>query len=437
MSSILHKIITKLNSKSAVIGVAGLGYTGLPLAIRFSESGYKVIGLDIDSVKLNHIQEGRSYISHISNSLICSAIDNGFEATDDMEIVKTLDAIILCLPTPLDDYRSPDLRYVINTVDSLLPCLREGQIISLESTTYPGTTDEELLPRIESKGLTVGRDFFLIYSPEREDPGNPDFTTQTIPKVCGGATEACLRVGLALYGQVIDRLVPVSSMQVAEMAKLLENIHRAVNIGLVNELKVVADVMDIDIHEVIEAASTKPFGFVPYWPGPGWGGHCIPVDPFYFTWRAKKYGVSSQFIELAGQINRSMPNWIVNKVTLALSRHKKSVNGSNILVLGIAYKKNVNDMRESPAIQIMSLLDRLGANVAYSDPYIPTFPRNRSHYFNLSSIKITSKNLEIYDCVVIATDHDEFDYCMVERYSSLIVDTRGRYRMLSEKVVKA
>ncbi len=437
MNSILHKIIDKLNDKQSVIGIVGLGYVGLPLAIRFSQSGYKVIGLDIDPAKSKYIREGKSYIKHISNTLICDAINNGFEISSDMSQVKELDAIILCVPTPLDDYRNPDLRYVINTVDSLLPFLHKGQIISLESTTYPGTTEEELRPRIESKGLIIGQNFFLVYSPEREDPGNPNFTTQTIPKVCGGSTDACLKAGLALYRQAIDQLVPVSSTQIAEMAKLLENIHRAVNIGLVNELKMVADSMDIDIHEVIEAASTKPFGFVPYWPGPGLGGHCIPIDPFYLTWKAREYGINTQFIELAGEVNRAMPSWVVNKVTLGLNQHKKSVNGSNILILGIAYKKNVDDMRESPSVEIMSVLEKLGANVTYSDPHVPTFPKMRRHYFDLSSMELTSENLNFHDCVVLATDHDEFNYSMIERYSSLIIDTRGRYRMPSEKIIKA
>lgn len=437
MNSVLDKIISKLNDKSASIGIVGLGYVGLPLAIRFAESGYKVIGLDVDPSKLEHIREGNSYIKHISSSLIHNAMDNGFEVTNDMGQAKTLDAIILCVPTPLDDYNNPDLRYVINTIDSLLPFLHEGQVISLESTTYPGTTEEELRPRIEDKELTIGQDFFLVYSPEREDPGNPDFTTQTIPKVCGGSTGACLKVGLALYGQIIDRLVPVSSTQAAEMTKLLENIHRAVNIGLVNELKIVADAMEIDIHEVIEAAATKPFGFVPYWPGPGWGGHCIPIDPFYLTWKAKEYYINTQFIELAGQINRMMPDWVVKKVSLALNQRRKSINGSSILILGIAYKKNVDDMRESPSVEIMSILVRLGANVAYSDPHIPTFPKMRRHRFDLSSVQITSENLRLYDCTVLVTDHDEFDYSMIERYSNLIVDTRGRYRMPSKKIIKA
>ncbi len=437
MDSMLREIVCKLNDRSAVIGIVGLGYVGLPLAVRFSGAGYRVVGLDIDPSKPEYIRQGRSYIKHISNSVIRDAVNKGFSATSDMQQARTLDAIILCVPTPLDGYRNPDLRYVIDTIDSLLPFLHEGQIISLESTTYPGTTEEELMPRIESKGFTIGQNFFLVYSPEREDPGNPDFTTQTIPKVCSGFTGSCLKAGLALYGQVIDRLVPVRSTRVAEMAKLLENIHRAVNIGLVNEMKMVADAMDIDIHEVIEAAATKPFGFVSYQPGPGLGGHCIPIDPFYLTWKARQYGINTRFIELAGEVNRAMPDWVVSKITLGLNRHEKPVNGSRILILGIAYKKNVDDMRESPAVEIMSILKRLGANVAYSDPYVPVFPQMRRYYFDLSSIELTPENLGCYDCVVLTTDHDEFNYPDIERYSQLVVDARGRYQIASDKIIKA
>ena len=437
MNSMLSEVVCKLNDRSAVIGIVGLGYVGLPLAVRFSGAGYRVVGLDIDPSKPEYIRQGRSYIKHISDSVIRDAVNKGFSATSDMQQARTLDAIILCVPTPLDGYRNPDLRYVIDTIDSLLPCLHEGQIISLESTTYPGTTEEELAPRIESKGFTIGQNFFLVYSPEREDPGNPDFTTQTIPKVCSGSTGSCLKAGLALYGQVIDRLVPVRSTRVAEMAKLLENIHRAVNIGLVNEMKMVADAMDIDIHEVIEAAATKPFGFVSYQPGPGLGGHCIPIDPFYLTWKARQYGINTRFIELAGEVNRAMPDWVVSKITLGLNRHEKPVNGSRILILGIAYKKNVDDMRESPAVEIMSILKKLGANVAYSDPYVPAFPQMRRYYFDLSSIELTPENLGCYDCVVLTTDHDEFNYPDIERYSQLVVDARGRYQIASDKIIKA
>ena len=332
-------LIRKLNDKSATIGIVGLGYVGLPLAIRYAEVGYKVVGLDIDPKKAENIAQGKTYINHIPDTAIQGATARGFEATIDFTKASEADTLILCVPTPLDDHREPDLSFVIDTLESLLPYLRKGQVISLESTTYPGTTEEELKPRIESTGLKVGEDIFLVYSPEREDPGNPSFTTRTIPKVCGGSTPNCMDAGIALYEQVIDQVVPVSSTRAAELTKLLENIHRAVNIGLVNEMKMVADRMGIDIHEVINAAATKPFGFVPYYPGPGLGGHCIPIDPFYLTWKAREYGINTRFIELAGEVNSSMPEWVVAKVVDGLNRHKKPVNGSRILILGIAYKK--------------------------------------------------------------------------------------------------
>jgi len=322
-------------------------------------------------------------------------------------------------------------------MEALLPHLRRGQLLSLESTTYPGTTDEILRPRIESKGLQVGTDFFLVFSPEREDPGNPHFATQSIPKVCGGTTPACLAVGVALYEQAIDKVVPVSSTRVAEMTKLLENIHRAVNIGLANEMKIIADRMDIDIHEVIRAAATKPFGFVPYYPGPGLGGHCIPIDPFYLTWKAREYGINTQFIELAGQINRNMPAWVVDKIAAALNDKGLSVKGSRILILGIAYKKNVDDVRESPAAAIMELLRDRGAILSYSDPFIPRFPKMREHQFDLASTPLAAETLARQDCVVLVTDHDAFDFDFIVTNARLIVDTRGRYQSPRDNVVRA
>jgi len=307
----------------------------------------------------------------------------------------------------------------------------------LESTTYPGTTEEELKPRLERRGFKVGHDVFLCFSPEREDPGNPNFSTQTIPKVCGGSTPSCLEAGLALYRQAIDNVVPVSSTQAAELTKLLENIHRAVNIGLVNEMKIIADRMGIDIYEVIRAAATKPFGFVPYFPGPGLGGHCIPIDPFYLTWKARQYGVHTRFIELAGEINSAMPHWVVGKVVDALNDRQKSVKGSRILVLGIAYKKNVDDMRESPSVELIELLSAKGARVDYSDPHVPSFPKMRKHHFDLASTPITAQSLAGYDLVLIATNHDAFDYELIANNSKLIVDTRGVYRTASDKIIKA
>lgn len=433
----LNSLITKLKEKKAVIGIVGLGYVGLPLMLRYCEVGYKVIGFDVDQSKVDLLHNGESYIEHIPSQAIKNAITKGFESTTDFSRASNVDALILCVPTPLNKYREPDLSFVLNTTDSLVPYLRPGQVVSLESTTYPGTTDEELLPRIESKGLKVGRDVFLVYSPEREDPGNPSFSTRTIPKICGGHTQACLEVGLSLYDQVIDKVVPVSSTRAAELTKLLENIHRAVNIGLVNEMKIVADRMDIDIHEVIRAAATKPFGFVPYYPGPGLGGHCIPIDPFYLTWKAREYGVHTRFIELAGEVNSSMPDYVISKVASALNLDKKAINGSRILVLGIAYKKNVDDMRESPSVMLMEKLRDLGADVSYSDPHLPVFPKMREHHFELSSVPLTAENLSAYDCVLLATDHDKFDYELIKQNAKLIIDSRGRYLASSDHIIKA
>jgi UDP-N-acetyl-D-glucosamine dehydrogenase len=405
--------------------------------LRYIEVGYKVLGFDIDQEKVDALNNGHSYIEHISSDTISHATQNGFKATTDFSMAIEADALIICVPTPLNKYREPDLSFVTETTDSLVPYLRPGQVFSLESTTYPGTTDEELAPRLQKNGLTVGEDIFLVYSPEREDPGNPDFVTRTIPKVCGGMTESCQEIGLALYGQVIDQVVPVSSTRAAEMTKLLENIHRAVNIGLVNEMKVVADKMGVDIHEVIRAAATKPFGFVPYYPGPGLGGHCIPIDPFYLTWKAREYGVHTRFIELAGEVNSSMPDFVIGKVAHALNQAKKSINGSRVLVLGIAYKKNVDDMRESPSVALMEKLRDLGADVQYSDPHIPKFPKMREHHFDLNSVSLTTENLAAFDCVILATDHDRFDYELIKAESQIIIDSRGKYLEPDSKITKA
>lgn len=429
--------LNRIADKSAVIGIVGLGYVGLPLMLRFAEVGYKVLGFDIDQSKVDALHAGKSYIEHISADSIASARAAGFEATTDFSRAPEADALILCVPTPLNKYREPDLSFVLNTIDSLVPHLRAGHLVSLESTTYPGTTDEELLPRIESRGLKVGDNAFLVFSPEREDPGNPDFTTRTIPKVCGGVTAACQEVGVALYSAVIDKVVPVSSTRAAEMTKLLENIHRAVNIGLVNEMKIVADKMGIDIHEVIRAAATKPFGFVPYYPGPGLGGHCIPIDPFYLTWKAREYGVHTRFIELAGEVNSAMPDYVISKVAAALNERKKAINGSKVLVLGIAYKKNVDDMRESPSVFLMEKLRDLGAEVSYSDPHVPVFPKMREHHFELSSVSLSPATVASYDCVLLATDHDKFDYAMLQQHASLLVDSRGKYQQPADNIVKA
>ncbi len=341
------------------------------------------------------------------------------------------------MPTPLNKYREPDMSFVIDTTNMVKPYLRAGQVLSLESTTYPGTTEEELLPRVQESGLQVGEDIFLVYSPEREDPGNPNFETRTIPKVVGGHTSACLEVGKALYQPAIDKVVPVSSTKAAEMTKLLENIHRAVNIGLVNEMKIVADKMGIDIFEVVDAAATKPFGFTPYYPGPGLGGHCIPIDPFYLTWKAREYGLHTRFIELSGEVNQRMPEYVVGKLMDGLNEAGKALKKAKVLVLGIAYKKNVDDMRESPSVEIMELLEAKGANVAYSDPHVPVFPPMREHHFDLSSEPLTAENVAAFDAVVLTTDHDRFDYALILQNAQLVVDTRGKYRGKHKKVIKA
>lgn len=435
--TLIEELIAKLGCRAATIGVVGLGYVGLPLALRYTDVGYRVLGFDIAIEKIERLNSGQTLIEHIPSESIAAACARGFEATTDFSRVPECDALIICVPTPLNKYREPDLSFVVQTVEALIPHMREGQIMSLESTTYPGTTDEELAPRLTGAGFEVGRTVFLVYSPEREDPGNPNYTTRTIPKVCGGVTADCLRAGVALYENIIDQIVPVSSTRTAELTKLLENIHRAVNIGLVNEMKIVADRMAIDIHEVIRAAATKPFGFVAYYPGPGLGGHCIPIDPFYLTWKAREFGVHTRFIELAGEVNSAMPEYVVAKIASALNDRKKAVNGSRILILGIAYKKNVDDMRESPSVAIMERLRASGAEVEYADPHVPVFPVMREHTFDLSSVALTADVVRAYDCVVIATDHDRFDYDLLQLNSSLIVDARGRYLQVYDNVVKA
>jgi UDP-N-acetyl-D-glucosamine dehydrogenase len=434
---VARSLIERFTKRTAIVGILGLGYVGLPLALRFSEAGFRVIGFDIDEAKTTAINSGRSYVLHIPDSVVASARAGGLAATTDFSSAGTPDALIICVPTPLNPFREPDLSFVLGTVETILPHLRKGQLVSLESTTYPGTTEEELKPRIEKRAFRVGNDIFLCFSPEREDPGNAQFTTRSIPKVCGGSTRTCMEVGTALYSQAVDQVVPMSSTQAAELTKLLENIHRAVNIGLVNEMKVIADRMNIDIYEVIRAAATKPFGFVPYYPGPGLGGHCIPIDPFYLTWKARQYGIHTRFIELAGEINSAMPHWVVGKVVDALNEQKKSVKGSRILVLGIAYKKNVDDMRESPSVELMSLLISRGAQVDYSDPHVPVFPRMRKYHFELTSVPANEENVPRYDLVLIATNHDAFDYEMIRKQAKLIVDTRGVYREAAPNVVRA
>lgn len=425
-----EQLLGRIADRSALVGIYGLGYVGLPLALRFEEAGFRVLGFDIDRAKVEALGRGRSYIEHIR-------LNRPLSATTDFSRSRECDALIICVPTPLGAGQEPDLSYVLSTVEGIVPHLRQGQIVSLESTTYPGTTDEELKPRIEARGFAVGRDLFLVFSPEREDPGNREFSTRRIPKVCGGTTPACLEAGVALYGAAVDTVVSVSSTRVAEMTKLLENVHRAVNIALVNELKMVADRMGIDIHEVISAAATKPFGFVPYAPGPGFGGHCIPIDPYYLSWKARQHGVRARFVELAGDVNRAMPGWVLEKLAEGLAARGARIAGSRILVLGIAYKKNIDDMRESPAVKLMERLREGGAAVEYSDPHVPVFPKMREHAFDLRSVQLTPASVASYDALLLATNHDAFDYAMLGRHARLIVDTRGVYLAPAANVVKA
>lgn len=437
MTEPFENLLEKLGGRSAVIGIFGMGYVGQPLALRYAQIGYRVLGFDIDADRVAILNSGKSDIEHIDDASIADANASGMECTTDFRRTVEADALILCVPTPLNKYREPDLSFVLATVESIVPHLRAGQVVSLESTTYPGTTEEELLPRLSSTGLTVGQNIFLVYSPEREDPGNANFNTRMIPKVVGGHTERCLEVGRMLYGQAVDRVVPVSSTKVAEMTKLLENIHRSVNIGLVNEMKIVADRMGIDIFEVIDAAATKPFGFTPYYPGPGLGGHCIPIDPFYLTWKAREYGLHTRFIELAGEINRAMPEFVLGKIIKALNGRQKSLSGAKVMVLGIAYKKNVDDMRESPAVELMELIQEFGGIVSYSDPHVPVFPKMREHSFDLASTPLTPETLKAVDAVVLTTDHSKFDYEMIRTHAPLIIDSRGVYRDTDERIVKA
>ncbi|WP_170481061.1 nucleotide sugar dehydrogenase [Ruegeria arenilitoris] len=433
----LSLLLKKLADKEAVIGIVGLGYVGQPLALRYSEIGYRVLGFDLDATKIKELNAGHSSIEHISDERVANARQNGFEATADFSRIGEADGIMLCVPTPLNQYREPDLSFVTDTCDQIADYLRPGQVVALESTTYPGTTKEEVLPRIQKKGLEVGKDIFAVYSPEREDPANAEFSTNTIPKVVGGHTKDCLTAGLALYDRAIDKLVPVSSTETAEMTKLLENIHRAVNIGLVNEMKIVADRMGIDIFEVIEAAATKPFGFTPYFPGPGLGGHCIPIDPFYLTWKAREFGINTRFIELAGEVNTAMPNYVFGKLSEALNNQCKSVKGSKIMILGVAYKKNVDDMRESPSVTLMELIRDGGGTLSYSDPHVPQFPKMREHFFDLTSTELNPQILSEQDAVILATDHDNFDYELIEKHAQIIIDTRGKYRIGTRNIVRA
>ena len=430
----MNKIKNKISNHKAVVSIIGLGYVGLPLVIRFSDEGFPVLGFDIDNNKIKSLQSNRSYINHINDKEIKKINNEGFLVSSEFSKINNADIIIICVPTPLGIHNEPDLSYIKNTLKSINIHLKENQLLILESTTYPGTTDEEIVPVIEQLGFQIGKNFFVGYSPEREDPGNVNFSTKSIPKVVSGYSKNCLEIVEHLYDQVVDNTVPVSSTKVAEMTKILENIHRAVNIGLVNELKLVADKMGIDIYEVINAAATKPFGFTPYYPGPGLGGHCIPIDPFYLTWKAKEIGMNTRFIELAGEINRSMPNYVCQKIIDTLNTAGKALSKSKILVLGLSYKKNVDDTRESPSLEIIDRLVKQGAKVSYSDPYFPEAPKTRKYNFNLKNVEIDKKTISKFDLVLLATDHDDFDYELIEEAAKIIIDTRGKFNNTSKSV---
>jgi len=436
-SSKFQALSAAIDNHSATIGIVGLGYVGLPLLLRCCEVGFKTIGFDIDPEKIDMLGAGTSFIQHIASDRIAAAQSN-FTATTDFAHISECQAVILCVPTPLTKNRDPDLSYIIQTMSDVLPHLgKEGVALSLESTTYPGTTEDILGKALNETGYEIGSDVFLIYSPEREDPGRADFTTQSIPKLVAGHTPSCLKIGMALYGQIVDTPVGTSSLKVAEMAKILENVQRAVNIGLMNEMKLVADAMKVDIFEVIEAAATKPFGFTKYLPGPGLGGHCIPIDPFYLTWKAKEFGVHTQMIDVADQVNRAMPEHVIGKLMHGLNTRRKSVAGSKILVLGLAYKPNVDDSRESPSAEIMDLLIGLDAEVSYSDPHLPSFPVMRNYDIDMESVSITAESLAGFDAVIIATNHDAFDYDLIKQHAELIIDARGVYRTLGDKILRA
>lgn len=424
----------KIASRDAVICIFGLGYVGLPLALRYSEVGFRVIGIDINEERVSRLNSGISGIDHLPNERVAEARANGFEATSDVSKAGEADALIVCVPTPLNRHREPDLSYIQETAEAIAPHLRAGQLVSLESTTFPGTTEEVMAPRLEVSGLKAGVDFFLVYSPEREDPGNKNFPTHMIPKVCGGLTADCLAAGQALYGVAIENVVSVSSPRAAEMTKLLENIHRVVNIGLVNEMKIIATRMGIDIHEVIDAAATKPFGFTPYYPGPGIGGHCIPIDPFYLTWKAREFGVHTRFIELAGEINTTMPHWVMDRVIDALNDQGIALSRARVLVLGVAYKKNIDDLRESPALELIRLLRNNKADVSFSDPFVPVLRDNGEE---LESVALSAETIKSFDLLLLVTNHDDFDYDLIREHATQIVDTRGVFREPADNIVKA
>lgn len=440
MSRIADELHKNIENSKALVGVMGLGYVGLPLVREFCKAGYKVMGFDVDPSKIRALKAGKTYIKHLPAGHFKELIaKRRFVATSDMKQLRKPDAILICVPTPLDKNHEPDMTYVRNTTEAIAAVMRRGQLVVLESTTYPGTTREVVRPLLDASGLKLERDYFLAYSPEREDPGNPTFSTGNIPKVVGGAGPESTRLASALYRGVISQVVPVTSCEVAEAAKILENVYRCINIALVNELKLLFQRMDIDVWEVIEAAKTKPFGFHAFYPGPGLGGHCIPIDPLYLSWKAREYGQSMRFIELAWEINTNMPEHVIDRVAAALNDHRKPIKGSKILVLGMAYKKDVDDVRESPSVTLIELLQQRGAKVDYHDPYVPSGKPMREHNItHMRSVPLTPASLKKYDCVLIATDHSCIDYNMVVRNARLVVDTRNALgRRRSKKIVKA
>lgn len=438
------ELVAAFHSRAAVIGVVGLGYVGLPLACAAARNGFRILGFDVDQSKVDQLQSGQSYIRHIAGDEIAGLRSSGrLEATSDFSRIPEVDAILLCVPTPLTKQREPDLQFIVQTGLAIAPHLRRGQLVVLESTTYPGTTREVLLPILEGHGLRCGQDFYIAYSPEREDPGNPSFHTASIPKVVGGDGPTSVKLAQALYDGIVTRTVPVSSLEAAEAVKLTENIFRSVNIALMNELKVVYEAMGINVWEVIEAAKTKPFGYMPFYPGPGLGGHCIPIDPFYLTWKAREFGLSTRFIELAGEINTAMPQRVVDVLAGALSDHaKKAPKGARVLICGVAYKKNVEDTRESPAFKIIELLEKRGALVSYFDPFVPEIAPSREHpeYGGWRSVDFSEAVISAFDVVVICTDHDDVDYAKLVAWSRLVVDTRnacGRLNLVDKHIIAA
>ncbi len=432
-------LVDLIESRDARIGIIGLGYVGFPLATAFARKGFRVTGFDMDAAKVALLEEGKSYIKHFPAEDIVEITDSGkFHPTTDFAQLNEMDCILICVPTPLSKNREPDLSYVLDTTNTIARYLRKGQLIVLESSTYPGTTDEDMRHILEATGMEAGKDFHLAYSPEREDPNNKDYSISTIPKVVGGFTPECTRLAKALYDSIVVRTVPVSSTRAAEATKLLENTYRAVNIALVNELKMLFDKMDIDIFEVIEAAKTKPFGFQAFYPGPGLGGHCIPIDPFYLTWKAREYDCTTKFIELAGEVNTFMPYWVVGKTVEALNNRGVATNGAKILVLGLAYKKDIDDVRESPSLKLIELLQARGARVDYNDPYVPRTHRMRHYDLGMESVPLTKEALASYDCVVISTDHTDYDFNFIVDNSRLVIDTRNATKgIVNDRIVKA